>query len=112
MIDRVYQALRPLGYPALWEKRPKLTTKPVISFHFFGEGGQFYGNGEVLVYGGKLQVDIFSKTDYSGAVRAVRDALTADGFRFEEAWDDVEDLDNTTELYHKVMIFNYAEREK
>lgn len=111
MINTVYKALKPLGYPVLWQKRPPLGAKPVISYHFFSQGHELMGNGMPLANGGSLQVDLFSDKDYSEAVDQVKGALTSAGFRLASMDDDLEELDAARMLYHKIMIFSYSESE-
>ncbi|WP_314881351.1 hypothetical protein [Filifactor alocis] len=111
MIKTVGKILKSTGYPVLWQKRPRISNKPSLSYHFFSEQDEFYGNGKSLASGGALQVDIFSKSDYSDVVAKVKKVLTEKGFRFAEMHDEFEKLTDTEELYHKIMIFNYIESE-
>lgn len=112
MVTTVFKILKHLGYPVSWVKRPRLNdSKPVISYHFFSETPALMGDGASVQDGGKLQVDIFAKADYSKATADVKKALIKAKFRFEESWDDFEELDPSNTLYHKVLIFNYIESE-
>lgn len=111
MIKTVGTYLKPLGYPVLWQKRPKIQNKPVISFHFFSEKEELKGNGRGVSDAGSLQIDIFSKSDYTKAVKDVKIALIEKGFLFVEGSDDIESISDTEEIYHKILIFNYVESE-
>ncbi len=111
MIDTVYNLLLPLGVPVKWNKAPDIKNIPTaISYHFFNEGNVLHGDGKGKAKGGSLQVDVFSKTDYTNIVNSVEATLTEAGFLFAGSNDTTENLDNNTMLYHKVMIFNYLER--
>lgn len=111
MIKTVGKILKELKYPVLWQKRPPLQKGPVLSYHFFSEQDELKGDGEGVAFGGTLQVDVFSRTDYSKVVEKVKKALTKNGFLFASMHDSIEKITDTEELYHKVMIFNYAESE-
>lgn len=112
MINRVYEVLKSLNVPMKWNKCPDFnTSKTVLSYHFFNEGELLHGDGESVEEGGALQVDIYSKTDYSRIVNQTKKLLKDAHFYFESGDDTAETLDNTTMIYHKVLIFNYIESE-
>lgn len=112
MINVVYNILKQLNLPIKWQLRPPFDkSQTVISYHFFNEGDLLHGDGDASEEGGTLQVDIFSKTDYTGAVKEVKKLLKGAGFLFADSNDDMEELDNNTMIYHKVLIFNYVESE-
>lgn len=108
----VYNVLKPLNLPVKWQLRPSFDkSKTVISYHFFNEGDLLHGDGEGIEEGGALQIDIFSKTNYTSTVKEVKSLLKRAGFLFEEAKDNTEKLDENTIIYHKILIFNYIESE-
>lgn len=111
MINNVYELLKPLNIPIKWVKRPRFdTSNIVISYHFFNEGSELYGDGQAIEEGGSLQIDIFSKVDYSSVVKQVKILLTNAGFLMDTVEHDTEEtLDDNTSIYHKVLIFNYIE---
>ena len=112
MINVVYNILEQLNLPIKWQLRPPFDkSQIVISYHFFNEGDMLFGDGSSAEEGGTLQVDIFSKTDYTGAVKEVKKLLKGAGFLFASSNDDMEELDNNTMIYHKILIFNYIESE-
>lgn len=111
MKNAVEKALDNLPYKIKWQERPRIgSIDPVISFHFFNQNALF-GDGTRILDQGSLQVDVFSKADYSQAVEDIRKELEKAKFRFSEMWDDVEEINATEKIYHKIMIFNYLERE-
>lgn len=112
MINKVFNILEKLELPLMWNDTPPFDDKGiVIDYHFFGEEDCLFGDGIALDVSGKLQVDIYSKADYSVPVNQVKTLLRDAGFLFEDGSDNTENLDNYTKLYHKVLIFNYSESE-
>lgn len=112
MIKTVDDLLKPLNLPTLWELTPDMKKSDIgISYHFFNEGNLSYGDGADNEAGGALQVDIYSKVDYTNTVIDIKGLLKEGGFRFYEGRDSLEQLDNNTNLYHKILIFNYIESE-
>lgn len=111
MVNKVYIILKPLRVPIKWLKRPPFDASQIaISYHFFNEGDLIYGDGSVSEEGGALQVDIFSKVDYSSTIKEVKRLLKGAGFLFADGHPDAEEkLDDNTTVYHKILIFNYVE---
>lgn len=112
MIMTVYNILKPLNLPIEFLKRPQFdTSKTVISYHFFNESDDNFGDGKANEEAGALQVDIFSKIDYTSTVREVKEALSSANFMYFSGHDDIESLSNSEQIYHKILIFNYVESE-
>ena len=112
MINKVFNILEKLELPLRWNDTPPFDDKGiVIDYHFCGEVGCLFGDGITLYESGKLQVDVYSKVDYSVTVNQVKTLLIDAGFLFEDGSDNTEHLDDNTKLYHKVLIFNYSESE-
>lgn len=112
MINRVYEALKPLQLPIKWQTRPEFNEKNIVlSYHFFSDSNLLYGDGEDIEQGASLQVDIFSIIDYSSTVKEVKRLLKTNGFKYSTSEDSTEDIDSNTMIYHKVLIFNYIESE-
>jgi hypothetical protein len=112
MIDTVYNILEPLNIPIQFMLRPKIdsTSKIGISYHFFNENDDLYGDGEGREQGGSLQIDIFSTVNYSDIVNQVKNLMKANKFRLADMRDSDDSL-NGTQYYHKILIFNYSEKE-
>lgn len=111
MIVTVYNLLKPLDIPIKFLQRPSFGKDGLaISYHFFNEGNLVYGDGKPIKSGGALQIDIFSKlTDYTSTVKVVKEALSSANFKYANGSDDIENLSNSEQIYHKVLIFNYVE---
>lgn len=117
MIQKVYDTLKPLNIPALYMFRPEIdnSNKTGISYHFFNESDNLYGDGEGMEFGGSLQIDIFSllslsSLDHEKIVKKVRDLMKANKFRLADMRDSDDSFSNV-EYYHKILIFNYIETE-
>ncbi|WP_461614371.1 hypothetical protein [Clostridium sp. Marseille-QA1073] len=112
MINTVYEILKPLGIPIEWQTRPKIgDCGHAVSFHFFGEGGLLYGDGEEEYEGGTCQIDIFSTTDYTQLAKQIKKLMKERGFVSSGTQPDtIEDL-GAMKLYHKILLFDYIESE-
>lgn len=112
MINTVYNILKPLNIPVKYILRPEISgsSKIGISYHFFNESPNLYGDGEGKEEGGVLQIDIFSTIVYTNIVNQVRDLMKANNFRLADSRDS-DDSFNNVQYYHKILIFNYSEEE-
>lgn len=111
MIQKVYDILKPLNIPTKYILRPDMSSSKIgVSYHFFNENPNLYGDGEGKEEGGSLQIDIFSTIDYSSTVNRVKSLMKANKFRLADSWDGDDSMSNV-KYYHKILIFNYIERE-
>ena len=114
MINKVWEVLQPLNIPVSFEIRPEISPQKRvgISYHFFNEGYNQYGDGKGREFGGSLQVDVFAyiNFDYSNIVRQVRGLLESAKFRFAGQSDNGE-IASDVQYFHKILTFNYVERE-
>ena len=99
---KVYNILKDLGIPVLWNVRP--STYPSITYFFYNEYGQEFGDGEEIGTNYSVQVDIWSKGDYSNLAEQAKSALKQNGFYRVSADDLYED---DIKVYHKALRFNY-----
>ena len=102
MINKVFNILKDLGVPVLWNVRP--STYPSITYFFYDEYGQEFGDGEEIGTNYPLQVDIWSKGDYSLLVGQVIEKLNENKFYRVSAVDLYED---NVKIYHKALRFNH-----
>lgn len=102
MITKVYNILKDLGVPVKWNIRPP--TFPSITYFFYNEYGQEFGDGEEIGTNYSLQVDIWSKSDYSELVEQVKKALKENEFYRISTNEFYED---DVKVYHKVLRFIY-----
>lgn len=111
MINKVYDILKPLEIPVLYVLRPDIENNRIgISYHFFNEGYNLFGDGKGKRMSGSLQVDIFSTIDYTGVVKRVKELLELNSFKLSDMRDS-DDSFNNIQYYHKILIFNYVESE-
>lgn len=111
MIQLVYDILSTLGIPVKWMVRPDLSENNIgISYHFFDEGYDLYSDGKGSKPGGSLQVDVFSKSDYTETVNQIVELLENSGFKLADKRDSEDSLTGDIKYYQKVLIFNYNER--
>lgn len=114
MIQKVYDILKQLNVPIKYILRPDISgsNKIGISYHFFNESYNLYGDGKGKEFGGVLQVDIFSTVDYTDIVQQVRTLLEQHNFRLADMRDSEDSFEEGgLKYYQKILIFNYVESE-
>ncbi|HHX11715.1 MAG TPA: hypothetical protein GX731_02755 [Clostridiales bacterium] len=113
MIMTVYSLLKPLDMPIKFLERPDFgQNKMCVSYHFFNQGDMEFGDGNPTKKGGSLQVDVYSKkVDYTSIVSDIKNILSNANFMLFDKRDDLENLSNSEQIYHKILIFNYVESE-
>lgn len=112
MIQKVYDILKLLNIPVEYILRPDISgsNQIGISYHFFNEGNVLYGDGDGVFEGGALQIDVFSKVEFSSVVNQIKSIMKANKFRLADARDSDDSFSNVRYL-HKILIFNYSEEE-
>ena len=112
MINRTFELLKTVDVPVKWNKIPDINfCDTVIGYNFFNEANLLKGDGICAEKGGSLQVDVYSKKSYESIVENIINLLEKNGFVYFEGRDDMENIDNYTALFHKVLIFNYIKSE-
>ena len=106
IINHIADCLSELNVPVLWNLRPN--TFPSITFTVFLSQPEYYGDGKVKGIRHYIQVDVWSKNDYTGLVNSVNTALRQYEFIKQSEGDSFEPEVN---VYHKIMKFNYMEGE-
>lgn len=102
LVDFVYDVLSPLNMPVLWQLRPNAF--PGLTYHFFNEQGELYGDGKEKTGSVLCQVDVWSKDNYGAIKKQVKTNMKEAGFLYVSATDTYED---DVRLYHCVLVFNY-----
>ena len=77
-----------------------------ILFFNANERGSHHGDDQELSTEYLIQIDIFSKGDYTNLVKQVKDLMSSAGFRRQMT---TESYENDTKYYHKTMRFIYEE---
>ena len=99
--DLILGALRSLRVPVSFQKyRGKENT--YITFFSYLEQGEQYADNEEKETGYYIQLDVWSKSDYTELVENITDAMKAAGFRRTSAADLFEE---DTKIYHKAIRF-------
>ena len=104
MINKlIIELLSPLNIPVSFQKYSGEAIE-YITFHNYFTGGEAFDDDQESLTGNYIQVDIWTKTDYTKIVDRTRELLTEKGFKRLNEFDLYED---DTKTYHKVMKFYY-----
>lgn len=113
MIQKVHSLLQGIGIPIEHLFRPDITgvDDMVLSYHFFNEEPEQFGDGVAVEYGGSLQVDLFVKhrVDFLYVKKQVVDLLTNNGFMFMDISTSGDFVDGAGKVTHIKFTFNYLE---
>lgn len=77
-------------------------TTPYIEYEIFDENGQEWAENKEIATNYYVQVDVFSKGDYTNLENKIKEVMTNAGFNRSTCADLFE---NDTQLYHKAMRF-------
>ena len=104
----IIDTLKPLGVPVAFQKYSgsELT---YITFFIYNEQGELWADNAEIQTGYYVQVDVWSKTDYTTLVADVIIEMENIGFIRSYATDLYE---NDTNTYHKSIRFSYTKVEK
>lgn len=97
----VMKALKPLDFPVSFQKYSG-KEHTYITFFSYLEKGEMYADNEEKVTGHYIQVDIWSKKDYTSIYKKVENVMKAAGFRRTSAADLFE---KDTKIYHKAIRY-------
>lgn len=109
MINKlIIDALKPLNIPVSFQRYTGKEDTYITFHEYFANGEEFEDDEEALT-AHYIQVDIWSKTDYTSLVENVRELLQSVGFKRLNETDLYED---DTKIYHKGLKFYYLEERK
>ena len=101
----ILETLKPLNVPVSFQKYSG-KAKEYITFHeYFGAGESYEDDFEILT-GHYIQVDVWSKSDYTKLVNDVRQMLILNGFK---RLNEIDLYEEDTDIYHKGLKFLYLE---
>jgi len=101
----VLDSLKPLGVPVGFQKYSG-TEQTYVTFHEYHQNGESFDEDSESFTGHYIQINIWSKTDYTALGFAIKGLLFAAGFfRLEEA----DFYEPDTGLYHKGLKFYFLE---
>ncbi len=101
----VIDTLKPLGVPVGFQKYSGQEST-YITFHEYLQAGEEFEEDEEAFTGHYLQVDIWSKTDYTTLGGNVKTLLISAGFK---RLDEADFYEPDTGLYHKGLKFYFLE---
>lgn len=101
----IIDALKPLNVPVSFQIYNG-TADTYITIFCYLENGELYADDIQKGTGYYMQVDVWSKTNYTNIVEQIKSAMTQADFSFLSAYDLYE---NDTKIYHKAMRFYYLE---
>ena len=104
----IVNALKSLGVPVSWQVYSGKVT-PYITFFCYNQQGELFADDIELITGFYVQVDVWSKNDYSSLVDQVKSNMEAAGFIRTTA-QDLFEFD--TLIFHKAMRFYYFNLEE
>ncbi|MBS4188651.1 hypothetical protein KHA94_00255 [Bacillus sp. FJAT-49705] len=106
----IISTLTPLGFPvafqALSPEEKALNPHTYITFFEYNQRGALFADDEEIKSAHSIQVDIWSKYNYSNLVKQVKGSLKKVGFtRIMET----EFYEDEIEFYHKVIRFSFTQ---
>lgn len=107
MNETIINTLKPLGVPVVFQKYSG-SESTYITFFIYNEQGQFWADDTEIQTGYYIQVDVWSKSNYSALVNDVISLMKNAGFKRNFAADLYEEETNT---YHKSIRFNYVKED-
>lgn len=99
----IMTALKDIGIPVVSQNQSG--SPPYITFFCYNEQGELWAENVEIATGYYVQVDIWSKTDYTSLAESVKTAMEAAGFKRTTARDLFEP---DTRIYHKAIRFVYV----
>lgn len=106
MINKlIIDTLKPLNIPVSFQKYTgKVET--YITFHEYLSSGEEYEDDEESFTGHYVQVDLWSKSDYTNIVETIKELLIKVGFK---RLNEIDLYEEDTKIYHKGLKFYYLE---
>lgn len=106
----IIDTLEPLGIPVGFQKldfdQEKLHPTTYITFFEYNQRSALDADDTETQTRYSIQIDVWSKGDYTSLVQQIKDSLSGQGFRrtFEN-----ELYESDTKIYHKVIRFNFVQ---
>lgn len=101
----IIDSLKSLNVPVCFQ-RYSGKAETYITFHEYLEAGEEYEEDEESLTAHYVQVDVWSKTDYTNIVKEVKTLLIAKRFR---RLNEIDLYEEDTKIYHKGLKFYYLE---
>ena len=106
MINKLtIDSLKPLKIPVCFQ-RYSGKAEAYVTFHEYLETGEEYEDDEETLTAHYVQVDVWSKNDYTEIVKEAKNLLRAAGFK---RLSEIDLYEEDTKVYHKGLKFYYIE---
>ncbi len=110
MKELIKNILKPLNIPVRFQYYSG-SEPTYITFFSYLDKGELYGDDKELGIGYYIQLDIFSKTNYTDIVKQVNKLMEDGGFTKRSSGPEL--FEDDTKLYHKPLkFFFYKENNK
>lgn len=104
----IINTLKPLNIPVVFQKYTG-KAETYITFHEYLTAGEEYEDDEEILTAHYIQVDLWSKVDYTALVKEVKRLLINVGFK---RINEVDLYEDDTKIYHKGLKFYYLEEKE
>ena len=101
----IIDTLKLLGIPVGFQKYSG-SDAPFITFHEYIQSGEEFEDDQEMLTGHYIQVDVWSKTDYTELIDNLKSLLSSVGFKRQ---DEADFYEPDISLYHKGLRFFYLE---
>lgn len=106
MINKlIINTLKPLNIPVCFQKYHG-KGETYITFHEYFSGGEEYEDDEESLTSHYIQIDVWSKIDYTNLVNKIKNLLNIAGFK---RLNEIDLYEEDTKIYHKGLKFYYLE---
>lgn len=106
MINKIIiDTLKPLNIPVVFQKYSG-KSETYITFHEYLIEGEEYEDDDEALTAHYIQVDVWSKSDYTEIVQKLRKLLTIVGFK---RINEIDLYEEDIKIYHKGLKFYYLE---
>ena len=106
MINKlIIDTLKPLKIPVSFQKHNG-KAQTYITFHEYLESGEEYEDDEETLTAHYIQVDVWSKADYTDIVKTIKELLLKAGLK---RLNEIDLYEEDTKIYHKGLKFYYLE---
>lgn len=101
----IMDTLKPLKIPVAFQKYSG-KAENYITFHEYLAAGEEYEDDEESLTAHYVQVDVWSKADYTEVVKNIKELLLKAGFK---RLNEIDLYEDDTKIYHKGLKFYYLE---
>jgi hypothetical protein len=106
MINKIIMdTLKSLKIPVAFQKYSG-KSETYITFHEYLATGEEYEDDEEALIGHYIQVDVWSKADYTNVVKNIKELLLKARFK---RLNEIDIYEEDTKIYHKGLKFYYLE---